>query len=162
MRVSILIGCIITMATVAGAEQVAFNIPDTHEKYPMLDSMFKASDTLDKKVNKLELKLIRLKAVRNSDLSAKIQYLDQQYKKKVLDTAAILTYYRAAQAYYQSCENYFSELLTVLQGEDIVRCNNMLRAVRTAKGVVMQTIMKYEPVETPAIQRGKLKLDLGE
>jgi hypothetical protein len=162
MRIPLLFTCVAAFVFITNAEQVAFDIPANHEKSPMLDSMFRASDTLDKKVNKIELRLIKVKTIRNGNLNAKVQYLDQQYKKKVLDTAAILNYYRAAQAYYQSCENYFTELLTVLQGSDVVRCNNMLRAVRTAKGVVMETIMKFEPSETPTIQKSKLKLDLGE
>ena len=141
----------------ATGDEVSFYVPEDHEKYGLLDSLYTQIDATKQVMVQLEKKLIRDKMVREDDLTVKGQYFDYLLKQKQSTIDKVLEFCNTVKNHYSLQENYFSELLSILEDDSRAKCFIFLKNARTELGKINTIIAKYdsqEEKENITIDRG--------
>ena len=128
-------------------DEVSFYVPEDHEKYALLDSIYTQIDATKQVMVQLENKLIRDKAVREDDLTVKGQYFDYLLKLKKSTIEKILEFCHSVKNHYGLQENYFTELLLILKDDSRAKCFVFLKNARTEIGKINTIIAKYDKKE---------------
>ncbi len=140
------------------ADEVSFYVPEDHEQYSLLDSLYTQIDATKQVMVQLENKLIRDKAVREDDLTVKGQYFDYLLKHKQSTIDKILEFCYSVKNHYGLQENYFTELLSILEDDSRAKCFIFLRNARTELGKINTIIAKYDKEE----EKKNFRIDRGE
>lgn len=141
----------------ATGDDVSFYVPEDHEKYGLLDSLYTQIEASKQVMEQLENRLIRDKAIREDDLTVKGQYFDYLLKQKKSTLDKILEFCYSVKNHYSLQENYFTELLSILEDDSRAKCFIFLRNARTELGKINIIIAKYDKKEeknTLIIDRG--------
>lgn len=77
----------------------------------------------------LELKVVRDKNVREDEINIKGEYLEFALKNNLLDSSSVIEYCALLKNMIVKKENYFSILLSALEGNDRVACFNFVKSI---------------------------------
>lgn len=111
------------------AKDVSFFIPQDHKQYIQVDSLFKIMEKAEQNFQAYELKVVRDKSVREDEISIKGEYLEFALKNNLLDSSFVLEYCTLLKNMIVNKENYFSLLLSTLEGNDRVACFNFIKSI---------------------------------
>ena len=127
---------------------VSFDIPEDHEDFPFLDSLYTQIVKLKKSVTLKEKKLITDPVIaRQKKFSAKEQYFDMLLESQMISRKELLAFYSKLQQYYETRMVYFNKLLSILKGDDRAPCFSLYKQARDNFGAIQQAILKHTPQE---------------
>ena len=127
---------------------VSFDIPEDHEDFPFLDSLYTQIVKLKKNVSQKEKKLITDPVIaRQKKFSAREQYFDMLLESQMMTRKELLAFYSKLQQYYETRMVYFEKLLSILKGDDRAPCFSLYKQARDNFGAIQQAILKHTPQE---------------
>lgn len=127
---------------------VSFDIPEDHEDFPFLDSLYTEIVTLKKVITRNEKKLITDPLIaRQKKFFAKEQYFDMMLESQLVNREELLEFYSTLQRYYETRMVYFDTLLSIVEGDDRAPCFSLYKQARDNFGAIQQAILKYTPQE---------------
>ncbi len=135
---------------ISSARQVSFFVPEDHEKYALIDSLFQLMDSTDRAVIKIENRLIRDKNVRHDDLNVKGQYLQYLLKNKLSTPEKVLEYCNTLKNHNDVKMHYFNELLSTLKGDIRSKCFILWKNTRAELSQITEILQKVDNSETKA------------
>ncbi len=129
-------------------KQISFFIPEDHEKYGLIDSLYVLMDSSSHVVIKLENRLIKDKAIRHDKLTVKEQYFNYLLKHKLSTNEKILEYCKAVKYHNNVKMNYFNELLSALEGDIRAKCFILWKNARTELAQISDIVHKFDVSES--------------
>jgi len=127
---------------------VSFDIPEDHEDFPYLDSLYTQIVRLQKIVTqKDKIYLTDPFVRRQKKFAAKEEYYELLVESQTLTTKTLLKFYTTLKQYYQSRLLYFEKLLSILPADDRAPCFALYRQARDNFGAVQHAILKNTPQE---------------
>ncbi len=130
------------------AKQVSFFVPEDHEKYDLIDSLFNLMVSLDHEFIKIENNLIRDKAIRLDELVVKEKYFKHQLKYNLSTTDNVLEYCKALRDLDEVKMHYFNELLSTLEGDIRAKCFILWKNARTELSQIIDIIQRFDISES--------------
>ncbi len=147
MKLYHLLILIVSLTFIANAS-VSFNIPEDHEDFPYLDSLYTLIVKLQKIVTQKDKVYLPDPFVRRQKkFAAKEEYYDLLIASQTLTTESLLTFYNTLKQYYEARLLYFEKLLAILPADDRAPCFALYRQARDNFGAIQQAILKYSPQE---------------
>lgn len=104
------------------SEEVSFYIPEDHEKFQLIDSLYQLIDKTKKSVVEKEATFIKEEEVREDAWEIKKRYCNYLLENNIKDTAAVIGYYKIALNHYEIKKQYFKTLLSALEGDIRAKC----------------------------------------
>ncbi len=130
------------------ALQISFFVPEDHEKYDLIDSLYSRMDSLDCAFTKIENNVIRDKTIRSEELVVKEQYLKHQLKYNLATKEHVLEYCTAFKIFMEARMNYFNELLSTLKGDIRSKCFILWKNSRTELAQITEILQKFDTQES--------------
>ena len=127
----------------AAAGEVSFFVPEDHEKFPVIDSLYRLMTSLESAAMKFEPKLIADKEVRDDTYDVKAQYSEYLLEHHLRDTTAVIEYCCAARVYLQVAMAYFQEMMSTQEGNSKASCFSLFRKSRTQYAAMNDVVMRY-------------------
>ena len=141
---------IVALSHLAYAGQISFYVPQEHEKFTTIDSLYNYMDSLAGAFVRTENKLIRDrdKGIRTESLGIKEQYFQHQLKYKQCTSAQILNYCKLLRELITVKTHYFNELLSALVDDKRVKCFLLLKATRAELSQINDIIQRFDVQES--------------
>jgi hypothetical protein len=146
---ALFLGCV-GLSIPAQAGTVSFFVPESHEKYVLIDSLFTALSAHEGTLQQLETRTIKRKDIRAGELEEKAQYLEYALQNRLADSTLVRSYCAALQQCQNDRMRYLDELLSVLEGDNRAQCFVLWRKCRDMLALANEMVSKYELVESPA------------
>ncbi len=128
----------------SNARQVSFFVPEDHEKYALIDSLFQLMDSTDRVVIKIENNLIKNKAIRHDEIQVKGQYLQYLLKHNLSTHEKVLEYCNAFKNHNNVKMHYFNELLSTLKGDVRSKCFILWKNARAELAQIEDILRKID------------------
>ncbi len=151
------------------AEEVSFFVPEDHEKFPKIDSLYTLLEEKRAAVIAAEPTIIPDESVRNDEMEIKKRYFNHLLKTKSCDSSKVLNFCKDLESLYETKMNYFNTLLSALEGDVRAKCFIFWRSAREEyaqiRDYLSQLEISAEPVATieyDATVKEKTSLEIKE
>jgi hypothetical protein len=139
--------------------EVSFIVPEDHEMFGLIDSLYAVMLQQEGIVEQLGRKLIKDKSVLNDTYDVKAQYCEYLLKNGLRDSKSVYAYCSRARDYLEVKMTYFRQLMSTQEGNSRAQCFSLYRKVRTEYAAMNELVVRLTDIEEPAVQHDESALD---
>jgi hypothetical protein len=139
--------------------EIAFTVPEDHEEFGLIDSLYSVMLAQEAKVEQLGRKLIKDKSVLNDTYDVKAQYCEYLLKHGLGNAKSVYNYCTCARDYLEVKMTYFRHLLSTQEGNNRASCFSLYRKVRTEYAAMNELAVRLTDFEEPAVHHDESALD---
>lgn len=144
----------VTLFAFTGYGSVSFEVPEDHEDFPFLDSLYTQIVRQDRIVKQKEKKYLKDPLVlRQKKFAVKEEYFNALVSSKTITKKTLLSFYAQLETYYKTRRIYFEKLLSILKGDDRAPCFALYKQARDNYADVQRAILKYTPQEIKLLDK---------
>ncbi|MBN1983828.1 MAG: hypothetical protein JW795_19995 [Chitinivibrionales bacterium] len=139
----------------------SFFVPEDHEKFPLIDSLYNEFIRFEETMKSIELRLISNTSIRNQQFVAKQRYVEALLQSSSCTREKAMEYFTTAKHCFEAKTRYFHELMSIVDEDTRPNCVALWKKARDNCAAATMACITYDvDTQAPTIQFGDESNDI--